>query len=373
MSAPVRRRPFARSGPLVRAAALALAPALVPVLALGGLSSCGVTRALRDLASSPEHVAKTTDPAQKDARLAVLWIGHSSVLVQIDDKFILTDPIFTSTVGQLDKRLVEPGLDPEHLPPVDAVLVSNVTFDHLSLGSLARIQGKVRQLLVPEGATSYVTDFGFPTTELPTWRSWGKDGLVVTAVPTTPAGGRYGIDDAWSERASTAFVVSYHGLTVYFSGDGAYDVKNFVATSERFPNVDLALLPVGPIEPRASMRRFHMSPHESIRALFDLGARWMVPIHYGTFAQGDDRPGDVEKEIARVVANASLGEREVRALAIGAPSVFLKKGEEPAPVPEPSPPAEPAPPPAPAPPSTSPRDEDDDHGESSIPDDERLD
>lgn len=369
MSPPLRRRPLARSGPFVRAAVLASG-----IVGIGLLSSCGVTRALRDLASSPEHVAKTTDPVQKDARLAVLWIGHSSALIQIDDKLVLTDPVFTSTVGQLDKRLVEPGLDPEHLPPVDAVLVSNVTFDHLSLGSLARIERKVRHLLLPEGATSYVTDFGFPTTELRTWQSWGKDGLVVTAVPTTPAGGRYGIDDAWSERSSTAFVVSYHGLTVYFAGDGAYDVKHFVATSDRFPSIDLALLPVGPIEPRASMRRFHMSPYESIRALFDLGARWMVPIHHGTFAQGDDRPGDVEEELARVVANSNLGEREVRTLAIGAPSVFLRKGEEAAPVtePEPAPPAEPAPPPS----STSPRkddDKDDDHGEGHIPDDERLD
>ena len=57
-----------------------------------------------------------TEPARPDARLAALWVGHATVLVQLDDKFILTDPVFTDTVGQISKRLVEPGLDPEVCP-----------------------------------------------------------------------------------------------------------------------------------------------------------------------------------------------------------------------------------------------------------------
>src|SRR5690606_37644394 len=94
--------------------------------------------------SSPRPVVKNKTPVTKDARLAVLWIGHATALVQIDDKVILTDPVFTSTVGQVSKRVVEPGLDPKDLPPVDAVLVSHMHYDHLSLGSLEMIEPRVR-------------------------------------------------------------------------------------------------------------------------------------------------------------------------------------------------------------------------------------
>ena len=62
----------------------------------------------------PVHV-KVEDPVRTDARLAVLWVGHATTLIQIDDKLILTDPVFTSAVGQMSKRLVEPGIDVDNV------------------------------------------------------------------------------------------------------------------------------------------------------------------------------------------------------------------------------------------------------------------
>ena len=59
---------------------------------------------------------KSKEPVRPEARLAALWVGHATVLVQIEDRFILTDPVFTDTVGQISKRLVEPGIEVEHLP-----------------------------------------------------------------------------------------------------------------------------------------------------------------------------------------------------------------------------------------------------------------
>src|SRR4051812_18801093 len=166
------------------------------------LPGCWVARAgVRGTAaffSSPREVAKTKTPVTKDARLAVVWVGHATALVQIDDKVVLTDPVFTSTVGQFRKRLFEPGLDPKDLPPVDAVLVSHMHFDHLSLGSLGTIESKVKTALLPPGGAAYLTGgFSFPAYELRTWQTWEKDGLRVTAVPVNHVGWRYGIDDDW--------------------------------------------------------------------------------------------------------------------------------------------------------------------------------
>src|SRR5690606_15012532 len=118
------------------------------------------------------------------------------------------------------------------------------------------------------------------------------DGLRVTAVPISHVGWRYGVDAAWMKHAYTAYVVEYRDLKVYFAGDGAYDQRNFVETGQRFPGIDLALLPMGPIEPREVMRERHMDPREALQAFIDLEAARMVPIHYDTFVAGADEPGD---------------------------------------------------------------------------------
>ncbi len=357
----------------MRARSLATA---VLALALAGSALTGCVfarasgRAAGSLFSSPRKVEKLKEPIDKNARLSVLWVGHATALVQIDDKVILTDPVFTSSVGQLSKRLVEPGIDPANLPPIDAVMISHLHFDHLSLGSLEMIERKVRMLLMPRGGTTYLTDFGFPVLELRPWQGYEKDGLRITAVPVDHVGFRYGVDDAWMTQSFTGYVVEYHGMKVYFGGDTGYDQKLFVDVGQRFPNIDLALLPIGPIEPRELMRRFHTDPGEAVQAFIDLGAKRMVPIHYDTFVNSTDEPGDALKQLTAAEKKWDLGKREIAVVAIGERRVFLKKGEGPSVQPEKakdswSKPAEsPAQKPAPKP-AQKPKND--------IPDDEKLD
>jgi L-ascorbate metabolism protein UlaG (beta-lactamase superfamily) len=349
---------------LAFAASLAALGALLPSCLIGraGLHASAV------LFSTPAKVVKNRHPVAPDARLAVLWVGHATALVQIDDKVILTDPVFTDTVGQVSKRLVEPGIDPKDLPPVDVVLVSHMHYDHLSLGSLEMIQSRVRTLLLPRGGTAYLTDFSFPAYELATWQTWSKGDLRVTAVPVEHVGYRYGLDDAWMPEAFTGFVVEYHGLKVYFAGDTAYEQAKFVETAQRFPKIDLALMPIAPIEPRDFLRRFHVDPAEALQAFLDLGAKRMVPIHYDTFVISADEPGAALRALSVAQKNAQakwdLHDRVIAPLAIGERRIFLKPGEgvtreDAASEPEPidSVPATttstPAPPPAPTPTSTS--------------------
>jgi N-acyl-phosphatidylethanolamine-hydrolysing phospholipase D len=348
-------------------------------LASSGLSGCWMGRAVGRGAgsffSTPRKVTKLTKPIDKDARLAVLWIGHATALVQIDDKVILTDPVFTSTVGQLSKRVVEPGLDPENLPPLDAVLISHMHFDHLSLGSLETIQSKVKMLLMPRGGVTYLTDFGFPVVELAAWQPWEKDELRITAAPVDHVGWRYGIDGAWMKESFTGYVIEYHGIKVYFGGDSAYDQKLFVHTAQRFPGLDLALLPIGPIEPHSFMRKLHMDPGEALQAFFDLGAKRMVPIHYDTFVNSTDNPGDALRDLESAKKKWSMGSREVVPVAVGERRVFLKTGEGPkadaAKAKDPggwgsSSPSKPSPSPSPSPAPTS-------KPKADIPDDDKLD
>ncbi|WP_437676379.1 MBL fold metallo-hydrolase [Sorangium sp. So ce131] len=309
---------------LLAAALLALA------LALAGLS-CVPARILggnvATLFDTPAPVPdKVHAPYRPEARLAVLWVGHATTLVQIDDKLILTDPVFTSTVGVIVKRLVEPGLDPEDLPPVDAVLISHMHLDHLSLGSLSLIERKVRALLVPQGGLVYVPNYTFDSVEVPMWTTWQQGDLKITAVPVRHSGYRYGLDRDWMTSSFTGYVVEYHGITVYFGGDTAYDRAMFQATRARFPAIDLAILPIAPVTPRDFMTTKHVDPAEAVQAFLDLGARRMLAIHFDTFINSTDQFGEAPRELRRVMAARGLGPDRVILLRHGGQRVLIDRG-----------------------------------------------
>lgn len=288
-----------------------LLPALLALTACAGF-------ALGPIQRVPNRI---TRPRRDDTRLAVLWVGHATTLLQMDDRFVLTDPLLTDAVGQLSQRLQEPGIDPENLPPIDVVLISHMHYDHLSLGSLDLIEPKVRRLFVPRGGLVYIPNYAFDTRELATWQSFEDRGMRITAVPVKHVGYRYGVDAAWMTHSFTGYVIEYRGQTVYFSGDTAYDEARFRATAERFPHIDLALLPIAPIHPRSFMEDVHVDPVEALQAFHDLGARTMVPIHYDTLVNGFDRPGEA-RMILQAWAHASGLDDRVKVLPIGGQAVI---------------------------------------------------
>ncbi len=292
---------------------------LLPLaLALLALTACAGF-ALGPIQRVPHRIVQ---PRRDDARLAVLWVGHATALVQMDDRFVLTDPLLTDSVGQLTQRLQEPGIDPANLPPLDVVLVSHLHYDHLSLGSLDLLEPKVRRLFVPRGGLVYVPNYAFDARELATWQSFEDRGMRITAVPVKHVGYRYGVDAAWMTHSFTGYVVEYRGLTVYFSGDTGYDAARFRATAERFPHIDLALLPIAPIHPRSFMEDLHVDPAEAVQAFVDLRARTMVPIHFDTLINGFDDPGEARTTLQAVVHARGLDDR-VRILPIGGQSVIV--------------------------------------------------
>ncbi|AKT37290.1 MBL fold metallo-hydrolase [Chondromyces crocatus] len=306
------------------------AHSLLLSLALFGASSCSVQgilfRNFAPLFTAPRKVEnKVREPFRKEVRLSVLWVGHATALVQIGDKVILTDPVFTDTVGMVSRRFVEPGLDPANLPPVDAVLISHMHFDHLSLGSLEMIEDKVRATIVPTGGLVYVPPYRFPTVEVGPWETWEHDGLRVTPTPVKHSGFRYGVDQSWMTESFTGYVVEYDGLKVYFSGDTGYDPAMFKDTGKRFPGIDLALIAIAPIAPREFMASKHVDPVEAVQIYFDLGARWMVPVHYDTFVNSLDEVGDDLRELRKVMATQKLGEEQVQIVAHGEQRVFLRR------------------------------------------------
>lgn len=302
---------------------------MIALLSAITLPGCGFAfRAMKRNLSAPAERKlshKITEPKRPEARLAALWVGHATVLLQIDDRFVLTDPVFAHTLSQASPRLVEPGLDPEHVPALAAVVVSHMHFDHLSFSSLDAIEQRTPVVLVPPGIRANMPRYSFEIRELATWASYERDGLRITAVPVQHVGGRYALDSAFETRAFTGYVFEYHGLSVYFGGDTAYIPSAFKATRARFPSLSLALLPICPDAPRDFMQYTHVSPNQALDAFMLLGARRMIPIHFDTYINSDDALGACPRELRERMQARGLNDEQVSILSIGEQRVLLEK------------------------------------------------
>lgn len=302
-----------------------------------GFTSCSAIKAttnaiggsISSLFKSPRTIPdKITDPYREDARLSVLWIGHATTLIQIDDKMILTDPVFTTTVGQFSKRLVEPGIDPKDLPDLDAVIISHMHIEHLSPASLDMFETKIQNLFIPQGGLVYIPNYDFGINELHTWQTWENDGLKITAVPVSHNGWRYGLDGAWMETSYTGYVIEYNDIKVYFGGDTGYDSTYFHETRQRFPGIDLALLPIAPIHPREYSWKRHTDPRAAIQINRELGAKRLMPMHYDTFPESLDTLGEATATLRYEMERQNLNTDQIVILEIGEQNVFIYRKEE---------------------------------------------
>jgi L-ascorbate metabolism protein UlaG (beta-lactamase superfamily) len=266
---------------------------------------------------------KVQTPVRDSVGLSVLWVGHGTMLVQIHDKVFLTDPVFTNTVGLIAKRGVEAGLDPASLPHVEFTLISHIHFDHLSYGSLGMLP-KNGRLIIPLGGAEYTPEFGFAeTAELQPWETMERDGVRITAVPVQHFSGRYGFDILWMGNTGyTGYVVEYRGTTLFIAGDTGYNDEFFKEVGRRF-RIDVAFIPIAPIQPRAFMSRIHVDPAGALQIFEDLGARVMVPMHFRTFFQGLDPTPDYPLELLDQAARERNAQDRIVILRVGEQRVFI--------------------------------------------------
>jgi L-ascorbate metabolism protein UlaG (beta-lactamase superfamily) len=248
--------------------------------------------------ATPDHLYRQV---QSDD-LAVTFVGHATLLLQWRGLNILTDPNFVPRVV-VPKRLVDPGIPIEQLPPLDLIVVSHAHLDHLVKPSLRKL-GKEVPVVVPTGLAELITPLGFRRVyELNWWDVYEGDDFKVIHVPAKHWGRRTPHD---RERGYGGFVIERHGHHVYFAGDTAY-FKGFLEIGRAFP-IDLALLPIGAYRPH-SYRQVHCNPEDALQAFEDMQARYMVPIHWGTFRLTSEPIHEPTTWLAQLCSNNGCADR----------------------------------------------------------------
>lgn len=258
----------------------------------------------------PNDGAYLKDRGQPDS---ITWVGHSTFAIQDGGEVVLTDPHFGPR-ALLPPRLTPPGL-PIGAVPADAFAVlSHNHYDHMDSWTVRRLPETV-QWFVPLGLGSWFRRKGRKrVVEMDWWQTARHGRWTLTCLPIQHWSNRLGM-----RRNSTlwcSWLLDSGGRRYYFAGDSGY-FHGFKELGRRFSPIDVAFLPIGAYEPRWFMRYQHVDPEEGYQAFRDLGARVMIPMHWGCFDLTDE-PADLAPKVLSEVLEREGADRErVRTMAVG--------------------------------------------------------
>ena len=241
-------------------------------------------------------VALQPPPVRGDAATTVTLIGHATFLIQTAAGNILTDPMYSERASPVvfagPRRVRQPAVAFEDLPPISTVLLSHNHYDHCDLPTLRRLARLSDPIVVtPLGDAPLVRSAGLTRIEeLDWWQEAASAPWPITLTPAHHFSARTPFDRNRALWGGFSLVAG--GARIYFAGDSAY-TPLFREVRQRLGPIDLALLPIGAYEPRWFMRAVHMNPAEAVQAHLDLGGPDSVAMHYGTFQltnEGIDEP-----------------------------------------------------------------------------------
>ncbi len=217
---------------------------------------------------------------------SITWVGHSTLLVQLDGLNVLTDPHWGERASPLSwagpRRMSPPGLAFDDLPRIDVVVISHDHYDHLNLETVQRLAATHNPLfIVPLRLKEWFRDNGMlRVVELDWWGAHEYGGVSFVCVPAQHFSQR----TLWDRdtRLWASWAVLGKSRRLYFGGDTGY-FSGFKEIGSRLGPFDLAAIAIGAYKPPEIMRFTHTTPEQSVQAFEDLRGRVLVGIHWGTF------------------------------------------------------------------------------------------
>lgn len=232
----------------------------------------------------PEVRPDMAEFLKHSAQIKFIWFGHSTLLLNIDGKIVLIDPVFgghASPFSFLVKRFQAPVLKLEELPHVDVIVISHNHYDHLDKSTINYFKHKTTGFIVPLGVGADLEDWGVKPSRI-VELNWGEsvshNGIHFTATPAQHFSGRGFFDRNKTLWAS--WVIKGKAESIFFSGDSGYG-DHFKEIGLRYGPFDVTFIENGQYNER--WPDVHMQPEETIQAHLDLNGKLFVPIHWGMF------------------------------------------------------------------------------------------
>jgi L-ascorbate metabolism protein UlaG (beta-lactamase superfamily) len=224
---------------------------------------------------------------RKETSLRATWLGHSTVLLEMDGARVLTDPVWgerASPVTFAGPRRFQPVPAPiAALPPLDAVVISHDHYDHLDYPTILELAKRDVPFFTSLGVGAHLEGWGVPAariTELDWWESaeLPRAGLTITAAPSQHFSGR-GVGGR-NATLWSSLVLRSERASVFFSGDTGL-TPEYAEIAARLGPFDLVMLEVGAFHP--AWGDIHLGPENALKALALLGNAPFLPVHWGTF------------------------------------------------------------------------------------------
>lgn len=218
--------------------------------------------------------------------LNVTWLGHSSVLLEIDGKRVLTDPVFGPRASPLawvgPKRFHQVPVQPENLPPLDVIIISHDHYDHLDFPTVSRMAHRDCKWVTALGVGAHLEMWGVPAEhiiELDWWQETEVEGLRVVATPARHFQGRGPSASKATFWGSWSVAGPKH--SVWFSGDTGPWSEAFEEIGQRMGGFDLSLVEIGAWN--SAWGNIHLGPENALEVHRQVRAKTMMPVHWGTF------------------------------------------------------------------------------------------
>ena len=234
----------------------------------------------------PQQAVDSLDLEQTKAEDKLIWFGHSSFLLQLDNKNILIDPMLGNSpsphpwLGTSRYNETLP-IAIEKLPKIDFVLISHDHYDHLDYGSIQQLKDKVSKFFVPLGVAAHLKSWEVNNDKIEEVNWWDETtfgNIELAFTPSRHFSGRGIMDNSSTMWGS--WVIKGKNKNIYFSGDSGYG-EHFKEIGEKYGPFDFAMLECGQYDTKWA--DIHMMPEETAKAAVDVNTKIMMPIHWGAF------------------------------------------------------------------------------------------